>query len=128
MALLRASDATDFDPPAEARAWTPPPGALVCDTRDADGRAEAERRLYARLGRPGDGWFTRVVDRRFSRALTRLLLPTGVSPNQVTVASIAIGIVSGWCFARGTPTAAMAGAVLFLFSTIVDGCDSELPV
>ncbi len=111
---------------ADATAWTPPRGALLMRTVDASSRRAAEAALYARLGRSGDGWFTRVVDRRLSRALTRMLLPTGVSPNHVTVGSIGIGIVAGYCFALGTPEAAIAGALLFLFSTIVDGCDGEI--
>jgi phosphatidylglycerophosphate synthase len=84
------------------------------------------RALFARLGRPGDGWFTRLVDRRISRALTRLLIPTSVSPNAVTLVSIAIGISAGLLFATGEPQAAIAGALLFLASTIIDGCDGEL--
>jgi phosphatidylglycerophosphate synthase len=113
-------------PPADIAPWNPAADALLLRASDTHERAAAERALYARLGRSGDGWFTRVVDRRFSRALTRLLLPTGISPNQVTIASIAIGSLGGYCFARGTPGAAIAGALLFLLSTIVDGCDGEI--
>jgi phosphatidylglycerophosphate synthase len=58
--------------------------------------------------------------------VTRVLLPTGISPNQITVASVGIGIAGGLCFALGTPRAAAVGAVLFLVSTIVDGCDGEI--
>jgi phosphatidylglycerophosphate synthase len=54
------------------------------------------------------------------------LLPTTVTPNQVTLLSVAIGIGSGLLFATGNQPAAIAGALLFLFSTIVDGCDGEL--
>ncbi|MCC6850498.1 MAG: CDP-alcohol phosphatidyltransferase family protein [Deltaproteobacteria bacterium] len=113
-------------PPAGLPRWTPPKDALLVPADDASGRAAAERALLERLGRSGDGWFTRLVDRRLSRALTRLLLPTGVAPNVVTLTSIAIGITGGCCFARGTPGAAVAGALLFLLSTIVDGCDGEI--
>jgi phosphatidylglycerophosphate synthase len=116
----------DLAPPAGVPSWSLPPSALLVHANDARSRADAEHALYARLGRSGDGWFTRLVDRRFSRALTRILLPTGISPNQVTIASIAIGVAGGCCFARGTPTAATIGALLFLFSTIVDGCDGEI--
>ncbi len=124
---LRAGTAQDPNkPPAAGAPWQPPAGALVQPAVDAAGRAEAERLLYDRLGRPGDGWFTRVVDRRLSRLLTRVLLPTGISPNQVTIGSIAIGIGGGCCFALGTPRAAAIGALLFLLSTIVDGCDGEI--
>jgi phosphatidylglycerophosphate synthase len=112
--------------PAEAEAWPPPPGALLLPARDAAGRTAAARALFARLGRSGDGWFNRLVDRKISRALTRLLLPTGVSPNAVTLTSIAIGLLGGVLFAVGGPRAGLAGALLFLASTIIDGCDGEL--
>jgi len=124
--LARQVEAGELTPPVGIPSWSPSPEGLVLHVDAAHDGPKAEDALYARLGRSGDGWFTRLVDRRFSRALTRMLLPTGVSPNQVTIASIAIGIAGGCCFARGTPTAAMVGALLFLFSTIVDGCDGEI--
>jgi phosphatidylglycerophosphate synthase len=124
--LIGAVEGANLSLPADATPWNPPPQALLLRAANTHERAAAERALYARLGRSGDGWFTRVVDRRFSRAITRLLLPTGISPNQVTIASIVIGSLGGYCFARGTPGAAIAGALLFLFSTIVDGCDGEI--
>jgi phosphatidylglycerophosphate synthase len=108
------------------RPWAPPPRALLLPAADAAERAAAERALYARLGREGDGWLTRHVDRRVSRALTRVLVRTGLSPNQVTLGSITVGITGGLLFATGDPTLAVAAATLSLLSTIVDGCDGEL--
>ena len=124
--LTTQMETRDLAPPAGVPSWSLPPSALLVRAHEARNRTDAEHALYARLGRSGDGWFTRLVDRRFSRALTRMLLPTGISPNQVTIASIAIGVAGGCCFALGTPTAATLGALLFLFSTIVDGCDGEI--
>jgi phosphatidylglycerophosphate synthase len=112
--------------PPSVRSWHPPDGALTHPTDGADSRRAAEDALFTTLGRSGDGWFTRVFDRRLSRALTRRLLPLGVSPNAVTLVSISIGITGGLCFALGTPAAATVGALLFLASTIIDGCDGEL--
>ena len=106
--------------------WAPPAAALFTRADDAAGCAAAERALYARLGRPGESWFNRSVDRRASRVLTRCLLPSGVTPNQITCASIGLGIVAGLLFATGHPGLAVAGALLFLLSTIVDGCDGEI--
>ncbi|MBI3769475.1 MAG: CDP-alcohol phosphatidyltransferase family protein [Deltaproteobacteria bacterium] len=130
VALATAATAADVvraPPPfIEATSWTPPADTLLRPVHDAAGSRVAARALFARLGRPGDGWFTRLVDRRISRALTRLLLPTGVTPNQVTVASIVVGIVAGVLFATGNRAAAIIGAALFLASTIIDGCDGEL--
>jgi phosphatidylglycerophosphate synthase len=110
----------------EATPWTPPAGALLYPARDAADTRAAAAALFARLGKPADGWLTRRVDRRISRALTRLLVPTGVTPNQVTIASITVGLAAAMLFALGSPTAAIAGSLLFLASTIVDGCDGEL--
>ncbi len=124
---LRAGEVSSaFEPPRSAPAWTPPNGALLHAALDPASRRRAERALFATLGRRGDGWLTRVVDRRLSRALTRLLIPLGVTPNQVTLASIAIGVVGGCCFALGTPVTAALGALLFFASTVIDGCDGEI--
>lgn len=123
---LRTRASTTLAAPVDAPLWQPPATALVRVGHDLTSRREAEQALYDRLGRTGDGWFTRVVDRRFSRFLTRRLLPTGISPNQVTIVSIVIGIIGGCCFATGMPGIAAIGALLFLASTIVDGCDGEI--
>jgi hypothetical protein len=40
--------------------------------------------------------------------------------------SILIGITGGCCFATGRPEVAALGALLFLASTIIDGCDGEI--
>ena len=114
------------EPPSSTPLWQPPAGALLCSAADPLGRQNAERALFAKLGRTGDGWLTRVVDRRLSRALTRQLLPWGVSPNQVTLASIAIGIAGGACFALASPFWSIVGALLFFASTVIDGCDGEI--
>jgi phosphatidylglycerophosphate synthase len=125
-AALAVAAASAAAAPPGTRPWTPPSDAFMLLVTDAPSRAAAERTLFARLGRPGDGWLTRLVDRRISRALTRLLLPTGVAPNTVTLTSIAIGLVAGALFAVGGPGAGLAGALIFLASTIIDGCDGEL--
>ena len=109
-----------------AARWTPPAHALLVDASTPEGRSDAARGLFERIGRAGDSWFTRQVDRRLSRAITRLLLPTGIAPNAITVISIAIGITAGAFFAVGGAAAALLGACLFLLSTIVDGCDGEI--
>jgi phosphatidylglycerophosphate synthase len=112
--------------PAGASVWTPPFRALLVRADTTPARRDAERVLFTRSGRPGDGWFTRVFDRRISRLLTRALVPTGISPNLVTACSVTIGIASGFAFATGDPALAIVGAFAFLLSTIIDGCDGEI--
>lgn len=106
--------------------WHPPETALLRPVRNGTERTSAEETLLERLGRPNDGWFTRVVDRRASRVLTKRFMHTRIVPNQITMISITVGIVGGLLFSIGSHAATSAGALLFLFSTILDGCDGEL--
>ncbi len=106
--------------------WRPPPGSLLLRVEDDASQRAAESALFVRTGRASDGWLTRHVDRRLSRALTRLLLPTGITPNHITLASIALGLAAGPLLAAGDQATAIAGSLLFLLSTIVDGCDGEM--
>jgi phosphatidylglycerophosphate synthase len=112
--------------PAGASVWTPPFRALLVRADTAAARRDAGRALFTRSGRPGDGWFTRVFDRRISRLLTRALVPTGIPPNLITACSVLIGIGSGFAFATGNAALAVVGAFAFLLSTILDGCDGEI--
>ena len=69
---------------------------------------------------------SRHFDRKISLAISRRLAGTGVTPNQMTVVSVAIGVFGALFFLL--PGAAMqtAGAVCFVLHSIVDGCDGEL--
>lgn len=86
----------------------------------------AEKALLAALGRPDDGAFTRLVDRKISLAITKRLAATNISPTSVTLFSILCGLVAGGMLALGGYVAGVLGASFFLLSTILDGCDGEL--
>lgn len=107
-------------------AWTLPERVLLQPVKNGADRARAEETLLERLGHPNDGWFARVIDRRLSRALTRRFMHTRLQPNQISLLSITVGIVGGLLFGIGSYAATSAGALLFLLSTILDGCDGEL--
>jgi phosphatidylglycerophosphate synthase len=90
------------------------------------GQAEVERRLFASLGRDTDGFLARLLDRKVSRALTRRLARTAITPNQITLFSFTVGLLSAWLLAQPNYWARVSGAVLLLVSTTIDGCDGEL--
>jgi len=73
-----------------------------------------------------DGFFARHFDRKISGAISRLLLKTPVTPNQITVFVTALGIWAGWLMSRAGYTAKVEGALLFLLTSILDGCDGEV--
>ncbi|MBM3224607.1 MAG: CDP-alcohol phosphatidyltransferase family protein [Candidatus Tectomicrobia bacterium] len=86
----------------------------------------AETQLLRSLGREGDSILVRTIDRRLSQAITRRLMHTPVTPNQMTVLSATVGLLGAICLAQPTPMWQILGSLLFLLSTIMDGCDGEL--
>jgi len=96
------------------------------DARGAGGRARAEAALEATLSIPADSGMDRYLHRRCSRWITRGLVQTDLTPNQVSLASLAIGLAAIWCFWGATPASALAGVVLYALACIVDHSDGEL--
>jgi phosphatidylglycerophosphate synthase len=84
-------------------------------------------RLRLKLAnRANDGFFSVYVLRRFSKLLTWVAVKVGATPNQVTIASFAIGLYAAFLFAQGDFWSILLGAVLLQVSIIVDCVDGEL--
>lgn len=86
----------------------------------------AERWLLSSLIKPTEGFMSRHVERRVSLAVTRRLMRTRMTPNAMTLISIAIGLASAPFFLSSAPAFQLVGALLFLTHSILDGCDGEL--
>jgi len=104
-------------------------------TLDPDGRfplgtpravADAEAWLLRSLIKQREGFMSRHFERRISLALTRRLAATSVTPNAMTVVSAMIGLASAPFFLSSAHGWQLAGALLFLAHSILDGCDGEL--
>lgn len=94
------------------------------DSPESAGRA---RRLLRRsMGKPSDGFFSRHLNRRISWPISTLLVRLRVRPTQVTVANLALGLLSGWLIGRGGYGNTLAAGLLFQFVSIFDGCDGEI--
>jgi 1L-myo-inositol 1-phosphate cytidylyltransferase / CDP-L-myo-inositol myo-inositolphosphotransferase len=101
-----------------------PGGAVV--VRDEADRRRAEAWLYRSLIKQNEGFMSRHFERRISMAVTRRLVETSVTPNMMTVVSVAIGLAGAACFLSPRPAWQLTGALLFLLHSILDGCDGEL--
>jgi len=99
-------------------------GAFLDAATPADAARTAQV-LYSRLAKNNDGYLARF-DRRLSLALTRLMLPFPITPNQVTAASLALGLLGAWWLAAASPAVQFAGAALLWFCALLDGCDGEI--
>jgi 1L-myo-inositol 1-phosphate cytidylyltransferase / CDP-L-myo-inositol myo-inositolphosphotransferase len=86
----------------------------------------AERRLLKSLVKDTDGFMARHVERPISLQISRRLAGTGITPNQMSLISIAVGICGGPFFLSSRPLMQTIGALLFLAHSILDGCDGEL--
>ncbi len=73
-----------------------------------------------------DGFFAKHFDRRISGAISRVLLKTPVTPNQITIFVTLLGIGAGYLMAQIGYVAKVEGAFLFLLTSILDGCDGEI--
>lgn len=94
-----------------------------------DGAADvprAERWLLATLVKDDEGFMSRHFERRISLAISRRLAGTRVTPNAMTLVSVGIGLAGAAFFLSARPSMQLAGALLFLVHSILDGCDGEL--
>jgi phosphatidylglycerophosphate synthase len=96
------------------------------DVRDPTDLARAAEALEATLSIPADSGMDRYLHRRGSRWITPLLVRTDLTPNHVSLASLAIGLGAIWCFWPASPASAFVGVLLYALACIVDHADGEL--
>jgi len=86
----------------------------------------AETWLLRSLIKDSEGFMSRHVERRISLAVTRRLVWTALTPNGMTAVSLAVGLAGAPFFLSHVPEWQVAGALLFLLHSILDGCDGEI--
>jgi CDP-L-myo-inositol myo-inositolphosphotransferase len=96
------------------------------DVIDANTARHAERLLFQSLRKPQDGWTSTRQNRHISLALSRLLVRTRLTPNQVSVGILSIGLAGAYLASQGTYWTLLAGAFLFQAQSVLDGCDGEM--
>jgi phosphatidylglycerophosphate synthase len=72
-----------------------------------------------------DGYLT-VIDRRLARPLTRLFLRAPLSPTQITLLGVGVGVGGAGGLAAGSYAAAVLGALALLVSNVLDCVDGEV--
>jgi phosphatidylglycerophosphate synthase len=86
---------------------------------------EERDRLDAAVKR-SDGFFTTFFVSPYSKHLARWAARAGLTPNQVTVASFAIGVLAAAGFASGERAGLVSGAVLLQLAFTLDCVDGQL--
>ncbi|HEX7841108.1 MAG TPA: CDP-alcohol phosphatidyltransferase family protein [Kofleriaceae bacterium] len=91
-----------------------------------DERRAAHRLLYRILIKPQDNAITRYLYRPVSFPLTRLLVWTPITPNQVSYLVAAIVVLGCWLTASPSGSRVLAGTLVVLAASYLDCCDGEI--
>jgi phosphatidylglycerophosphate synthase len=91
-----------------------------------DERRAAHQLLYRILVKPQDNAITRYLYRPVSSPLTRLLVWTPITPNQVSYLVAAIVAIGCWLTASASVSRVAAGTAVVLAAAYLDCCDGEI--
>ena len=58
--------------------------------------------------------------------LVKIIYPTNITPNQLTITAIFVGLIAGCVYATGWPLSGLYGAILFMLFNIIDCSDGQL--
>jgi hypothetical protein len=104
-----------------------PHGAIArYPVRDARERRAAARLLESILIKPQDNAITRYLYRPVSLPLTRLLVRTPITPNQISYVVAVMAAIGLWVTAHASMSWAIAGTAIVLASSYLDCCDGEI--
>ncbi|MBS1257695.1 MAG: hypothetical protein MAG551_00740 [Candidatus Scalindua arabica] len=88
---------------------------------------EAEKKIDQSPGSYSDSpIIDRFIIRKISGFISGFLSRTPVTPNQVTIVSLIIGIAAAVFFSHGAHTYTIIAGVLYFLSTVFDQCDGEV--
>ncbi|MER7832386.1 MULTISPECIES: DUF5941 domain-containing protein [unclassified Streptomyces] len=96
------------------------------ETRDAVAAVDDEAVRLRSAVKSRDGFFTTFFISPYSRYLARWCARRGLTPNQVTTASLLTALVAAGCAATGTRGGFVAAGLLLLFSFVLDCTDGQL--
>ncbi len=113
---------------AESQAKTSDIGAdFWIDVDDPAAYRRAEKALLTRMrNKINDGPVSRLLNRPLSKKLTRRLVNSRITPNQISLFSFLVSVLAAWLFALGGYLCLVMGGLLAQFASVVDGCDGEV--
>lgn len=82
--------------------------------------------LYAEILQGTQGLVARHINKKVSFWMSRYLVQTHLTPNQITVINLGLGILGCLCFLSASYLWQCLGAILLQLNSIVDGCDGEV--
>jgi phosphatidylglycerophosphate synthase len=86
----------------------------------------AEAKLLKNIQNKTEGWVAPRFNKPISFALTRSLIKTPITPNQITFLNLGVALTAFFLLIHTSYAARILGALVMQFSSIVDGCDGEV--
>ena len=96
------------------------------DVDDKTDRKNAEILIINKLKKDTDGPVSKILNRPISLRISKIILKTGITPDQISVMSFVIGLVGASFFFFGEYFYLILGGILIHIHSIVDGCDGEV--
>ena len=107
--------------------WARPGSPLALQRAEADIlEHDEDRELLNSAVKGADGFFTTFFVSTYSRYIARWAARRGLTPNQVTLFSIGLGVVAAACFANAERWSMVVGAILVYFAFVFDCVDGQL--
>ncbi len=95
--------------------------------RTAEHRRRGEKALFTALGRSAvNGPVSRYINKPISLVISRYLVKTPLTPNQMTLIGSGIGFLGLWFVLHMTWQGVAIGCTLLNVQSILDGCDGEI--
>ncbi len=101
-------------------------GLFWQDVDTPDALHQGEMALFGMLGKSTDGMVSRHFNRKVSAWISKFLVKTPATPNQISIAAMMVTFLAGWAMAEGSHLYVALGGLLFQFASIIDGCDGEI--
>jgi phosphatidylglycerophosphate synthase len=107
--------------------WARPLSAAALEQVASDlAESDEERARLDASVKASDGFFTTFFVSPYSKYVVRWAARHGLTPNEVTIASLAIGVAAAVAFATGSRAGLVAGAVLLQAAFTADCVDGQL--
>jgi len=87
---------------------------------------KTKKALIKSLTKSTDGWVSKNLNRPISTSFSRVLAHTSITPNQFTVFTGVIALVTGYFMVMGGYWNWLIAAFLFQLTSVMDGVDGEL--
>jgi phosphatidylglycerophosphate synthase len=107
--------------------WARPASHTEAEAANREiGALDEDRLLLDSAVKANDSFFTTYLVSPYSKYLARWAARRGLTPNQITTASLAIGVLAALAFATGDRAGLIAGAILLQISFVTDCVDGQL--